>query len=99
MATDPRDARIPVDLEVDRILAMLVQMPQRLLELLGIDHHGAEREHAEASAAKARTLLNEDYRPRAAELDGQRDSQQQRRYKHQHQRDVQCRHPSIATRS
>src|SRR5690606_41239619 len=41
-ATDRRHARVVLDLEIDRVGAVLVQVAQGLLERLGVDHHGAE---------------------------------------------------------
>ncbi|MNN55305.1 hypothetical protein D3C81_1701740 [compost metagenome] len=66
---------------------MLVQVPQGLLELLGVDDHGAEFVHAEQAAAVTGALLHEHHRPRAGEFDGQRQPQQHRRNQHQ---DQQC---------
>ncbi|MNR16469.1 hypothetical protein D3C85_1330740 [compost metagenome] len=74
--TDAGDPRVLVDFEVDRVLPVFVQMPQRLLELFSVGHHGAELVHTEHPAAIAGAFLHEHHRARAGEPDGQCQHQQ-----------------------
>src|SRR5690606_24196872 len=64
-AADGRGAGIVVHLAAHRIRAVLVEMAQRLLAGLGVGHHGAELDHAEAPPAVAGALLHEEHRPGA----------------------------------
>ncbi|MNO72480.1 hypothetical protein D3C76_634300 [compost metagenome] len=77
---------------------MLVQVPQGLLEFLGVGDHGAEFVHAEHAAAVTGALLHEHHRPRAGEFDGQRQPQQHRGNQHQDQQRAEAGQDAVGAR-
>ena len=61
----------------------LVELLERRLALLGVGHHRAELEEAEAPAAESDALLHEEHRAARVELDDEGEQQADRRRQHQ----------------
>src|SRR5437763_517397 len=74
-------ARVFGDLEES--LLRLVAVPERVLQRLGVGHHGAELEHVEAPAVAPDAQLAEEHGPAAVELDRDRYRDQQGRDRQQ----------------
>ena len=94
----PGDAWVLVDLEIDRVGPVLVEVTQRLFQFFGVGDHGAEFVHAEFAAAIAGAFLHEHHRPRAGELDDQRQAEQQRRNQQQNRQRAEAGHHPIGAR-